>query len=133
MDHLLSNSSLYNIKLGKQKLKELKLMEHKGLFPCDELLLVFCDLYLVDIWVHHGMVYPVIYLGKSLGHNMDDNGWHLKLSNKAVKNYNRPTIHLQCISGIHFNPVFSRKKPQQLASLIVSKNVNGPGMEVKQT
>jgi hypothetical protein len=89
--HLLDNADKYNIKLDKEKRKWLNNMKRGGQVPCEQVLLAVCAVYGIEIWVHHGMVYPVIYKDERNG--------------KEVS-----IIHLQCISGIHFNPVVGKQK-----------------------
>ena len=57
----------------------------------------------MEIWVHHGMPYPVIF--------------------KPI-NESKNIMHVQCIAGIHFNPVTSRRRKGELSSLIRNKNIN---------
>ena len=52
--------------------------------------------------------------------------WYHQWSNKVSRDTDRPStkMHLQCISGIHFNPVFSRKGDEHIVHLVVDKNIN---------
>jgi len=62
---------------------------------------VTCVLYDVEIRVHHGAKWPVIY--------------------KVNQNDDYPVINLQCISGIHFNPLNDKNRTNILPD---NKNVN---------
>ena len=92
--HLISNVSKLNIEYSKGKLKEIKSIRHNGVLPCYEILVAASDLFKVEIHVHHGMQAPIIY--KS-GHS--DN--------------NTDVVHIQCLAGVHFNPVINRRNVEQ--------------------
>jgi hypothetical protein len=83
VDELLNNSSRYKLDLDRSSRKELRLMRQAGQLPSLDLLVVASRLFEVQIFVYFWATQPVIY-------QFD----------------NFPTIiHLQCISGIHFNPL----------------------------
>ena len=105
VEEVIVNSSKYGIKMDKDRKKQLTIMKQDGQLPCEAVLLVACKVFNIEVWVHHGMKYPVIY--KQGG-------------NKGVVN----TIHLQCISGVHFNPLYSKKKGTEGAIVSQGKNVN---------
>ena len=110
---LLENGSLFGAKLNKETSRLYKGMKKLGQLPCEQLFFVACRIYSVEIWVHHGMRSPVIYrLDKLEGGD-------------AVA-----IIHLQCISGIHFNPVFSRRNTKTLELLVREKNINNSGTKL---
>ena len=107
--HLANNHSKLKIQLDRQRLKLLKAMRHPGVLPCEEILMAVCDLYKVEIQVHHGMKWPVVYKTNE--------------TSESTK-----SIHLQCLSGIHFNPVVSRKNVKvpmkdKLINVIHTKNI----------
>ena len=90
VNHLTANLSKLKIKYDKNRLKEIRAIRHKGVLPCNEILIAVCDLYSVELQVHHGMESPILY--------------------KTDKVNNQPIIiHLQCLAGIHFNPVVNRR------------------------
>ena len=89
INHLLTNISKFNFKAGQIKTKEIRSMLIDDVMPCMEVLMAASDLFNVTIHVHHGMKYPLVYKSS-------------KLVPEAV------VIHLQCKSGIHFNPVAAR-------------------------
>ena len=53
----------------------------------DEILLAFNYIYRLEVWVHHGMVIPVIF------------------TLTESKNNPKCRVHLQCLGGVHYNPV----------------------------
>ena len=64
-------------------------MMNNGILPREEILFAISDLFSIKVMVHHGMVSPVLY--QFDGVTKDS-----------------PTIHLQCLNMIHFNPLFSK-------------------------
>ena len=100
---ILENSKLFNIKLNKENKKQFSIMKEDGQLPCNEMLLAACKLYNLEIWVHYGISSPIVY--------------------KIDSNSAQPIIHLQCLAGIHFNPVIS-KSSKSLNVVINEKNVN---------
>ncbi|XP_047740946.1 uncharacterized protein LOC125179330 [Hyalella azteca] len=109
VEHLLASPEKFKIKLDKLKRRQLKLMKNVGELPCEEIILAASDLYNVEIWVHHGMTSPVIYKSDNLTED-------------------HQIMHLQCISGIHYNPVEERNLPANKMSKvnIKLKNINQP-------
>ena len=108
--HLLANASKFNIKLSNNRKKEIKAMEYGGVLPCHEIFVSTSDFYNLEIRIHYGMSSPVVYK-----------------TNEA----NRKTriIHLQCLAGIHFNPVMCiRNKneniPDKNINIIYLNNIN---------
>jgi hypothetical protein len=80
---LLANAQKYNIALNRQSRKELKLMCLKDQLPSLDVLIAASRLFKIKIFVYFWSTQPVIY-------QFDDY---------------QNTIHLQCIGGIHFNPL----------------------------
>ena len=103
VDYLVENSKLFKIKLNKENKKQFKVMREDGQLPCQEILLAACKVFNVEIWVHYGISSPTIF--------------------KVNSNSNQPVIHLQCLAGIHFNPVVA-KSNKSLNLLIKEKNIN---------
>lgn len=86
---VLGNVVKYGIPDTKENKKAIKAMRIKGHLPREELLLAACHLYNIVIYVHHGMERPIVF----------------KRSRDSVTH----EVHLQCVSGVHYNPVISRK------------------------
>ena len=93
----------YNMKMDKDTKKLLHSMKNDGQLPCEAILLAACRVFSIEIWVYHGMKYPVVYTL--------DNG------------KSREKVCLQCVSGIHFNPLYGKCKDPAVVSLL-QKNVN---------
>jgi hypothetical protein len=87
VDELVAHPQRYKLKLDKTLRKEFKLMRCRGQLPALELLLSASRLYEVRIFVYFWIEQPVIY-------QFDD--------------YDS-VVHLQCVSGIHFNPLSELK------------------------
>ena len=83
VDDLLTHSSKYNIHLNRDSRKNLRLMRCPGQLPSLDVLLSVSRLFLVKVFVYFWSTDPVIY---------------------QVEDYPQ-VIHLQCVSGIHFNPL----------------------------
>jgi hypothetical protein len=83
VDELLINPTKYSIKLDRAGRKKLRLMRHKGQLPAFDILMAASRIYSVKIHVYFWAKTPVIY---------------------QFENYDQ-VIHLQCVSGIHFNPL----------------------------
>jgi len=116
---VLSKPQWFGIKLDKGKRKSLMVMRQAGCVPSDEIVLALAEVLQIEIWIHHGMNYPVIFSCKRQG--------HISLFPQL------PVVHLQCKSGIHFNPVVLRKGCPDLAALVKSKNVNRVHSESNDT
>ena len=88
VDYIMQHKDNIPIKFDKDELKRLRNMKHKGQIPAEYVLLALSLLYCVEIRVYHGMRSPIVY--KS---DVRDVG------------SGSPIVNLQCVSGIHFNPV----------------------------
>ena len=107
VDIFLQNHRKYGVKINRGQKKLIQAMKMPGCLPCETLFLVACDVFGIEIWVHHGMKMPVIYK-----------------SNEGRKNEERGMIlHLQCISGIHFNPVVCFSSREAMVNLVREKNI----------
>ena len=104
---LLDDHKKYGVKVNKGQKKILEAMKIPGCVPCEAVFLVACDVFGVEIWVHHGMKSPVIYRCESTGNEKKE-----------------LVLHLQCISGINFNPVVCCKSKETLVNLVREKNIN---------
>ena len=105
VEEISDNPRRYNIEIDKDRKKQLMIMKQDGQLPCEAVLLAVCKLFSIEVWVHHGMKYPVIY---KRGGNED-----------IVS-----TVHLQCVSGVHLNPFYSKGKGSEGAIVNQGKNVN---------
>jgi len=103
---LLNNSNQFGMKIDRENKKRITSMKYPGCVPCEEILLAVCELYRVDIWVHYGMKSPVVY----------------RCNRKATESDSLPILHLQCVSGVHFNPV--RKVKKDIDDSVDEKMVN---------
>jgi len=83
VDELLKNPSSYRLNLDRNSRKQFKLMRCSGQLPSMDVLLAASKLFKVKLYVYFWSEQPVVY---------------------QYENY--PTvIHLQCIGGVHFNPL----------------------------
>ena len=99
VDELLLHSEGFNIKLDKIDRKYVKLMRFQGQFPSLELLLVVSFLFKIKIFVYFWPSQPVVY---------------------QFEDYDT-VIHLQCISGIHFNPLIELRHysgPSEICTVV---------------
>ena len=85
VSEILSNFDLYKIKNIKENQQRFKMMS-PGQLPCSETLLEACK-FNIKIHVHHGMKSPILF---QCNHEIRD----------VVP------IHLQCVSLIHYNPLY---------------------------
>ena len=83
VDELQHNSEKCKIILDKQNRQQLKLMRFNGQLPSLDLLLAVSFIYKVRVFVYFYPGQPVVY---------------------QYEHYDS-VVHLQCISGIHFNPL----------------------------
>ena len=90
VDELSRNGKEYGIGNGKQIQRRLKVMKKPGQQPISEVMLAASKIYAVKLLVYYGMKSPVVFV-------YDD----------AEDKY---TIRLQCVSMIHFNPLYERKR-----------------------
>ena len=68
---------------------QLKLAKLPGQLPGEDFLQAFAYCYNLQLWIHHGVAMPIIYCKEG------DFG-----TDEPTKR-----CHLQCISGIHYNPL----------------------------
>ena len=90
IDLLAKDPTKYGLVRGKPVNKLLKLLRYPGQMPIPEVLVAFSEYFKVIVCVHFGGDKPVLYRGIS-----------------SISNHR---IHLQCLAGIHYNPV--RENPQ---------------------
>ena len=103
VNHLLQNSSRFNIKINRDNNKQYRAMLQPGQLPTENVFLVAADLLDSEIWVHYGMSSPIIY--------------------RPMKSDRSVVLHIQCLAGIHYNPVIARKNTD-LNQAIKTKNIN---------
>ena len=105
VDELLKHPEQFRLKSNKHLKRELKVMRFPGQLPCMEVLLAFSQLYKCSVMVHYGVDIPVVYTAIS------------------VREMDGPRVHLQCLAGVHFNPVIetgSYVSPCQSESLPIA-------------
>lgn len=90
VDNVSSKVDNYGIANTKDNKRALKLMRKKGNLPREELLLAASEVFNVITHVHHGMDKPVVFR-----------------SHRSTDQF--PVVHLQCLAGIHYNPVLDRR------------------------
>ena len=81
---LVDHPSRYKLKLDRESRKQLKLMQLPGQVPALEVLLAASFIFKVKVYVYFWGDEPIIY---------------------QYDNDLQRVVHLQCISGIHFNPL----------------------------
>ena len=89
VQQFLKDSTRLGFTLDKSARNRIKSMMCSNNTPALELLLAFSKLFNVEVWVHYGSTCPVVYC------------------DPTVQNAFR--IHLQCLGGVHFNPVLELK------------------------
>ena len=90
VEYILDNPGKFNLKLDKDTKKIIKSMRNEGVLPSETVLLAACCIFGFAVQVHHGMMSPILFKTQ-------------KIDDKCL------TLHLQCLAGVHFNPVASRK------------------------
>ena len=105
-NELLQQSECYGLQGDKMKKSLVKLSKLEGQPPPVEFFSAFSKIYGLQVWVHLGLAQPLIF---SVGDNVP-------CSDPAKR------VHLECISGIHYNPVAENKlfSPKQLCNDLVS-------------
>ena len=112
VDEVLSNPNRYGIKLNKNGRRALRLMRCSGQLPSFDLLMAASYLFSVQVHIYFWPKSPVIY-------QYDD----MKVDSERV-------VSIQCISGIHFNPLSPRirYKPPDVqscsVSMVITNNVD---------
>ena len=94
INELIEHPEKYKISKNKQERNKLKLMLNSNELPCSQALLAASQLYKIEIRVYHNIKTPVIY--------------------RATQENNQRIVNLQCISYIHFNPIFSYRKSKSV-------------------
>ena len=77
------------VTLSSSNMSTLKVLQMPGQLPGDEFFMAFVYLFDLQLWIHHGMSWPVIYCRER----------------ESIKGSGADRVHLQCVSGIHYNPV----------------------------
>ena len=108
VDELLAKPTLYPQRSGRSRLAHIKLMKIPGYMPSSNFLAAFANLYDFEVLVYSEMAQPVVY--KSLRHNLVNDSDLLR------------RVYLQCLSGIHYNPL----EPTRLFNPRVSQQEPDP-------
>ena len=87
VEKLVKNPAKYGLSREKFKTRQLSLMKIPGQIPCQEIITVFSDAFSTHVYVHYGPTLPLVYA-------------HSDSSNR---------VHLQCLAGIHYNPLHETK------------------------
>jgi hypothetical protein len=113
VDELINHPHVYNMKLNRSERKKLRLMRCSGQLPAIEILYAFCHLHKCVIYVHFGGSKPISYVPPSI-HAPDE----------------ASRVHLQCLSGIHYNPIMETSVYNHAAeSLESEENLVGDMIE----
>ena len=107
VDHVLQHPQKYGLKLTRDARRQWRAMRRPGQLPSETVLLAVAALYQVEIWVHHGGIVRVVYK-----------------TDESHQDIRQPKLHLQCVSGIHFNPIDSNRTDDELKELVDIKNIN---------
>ena len=107
VEQFLKDAERLGFSLTKLSRKHIKAMRYPGSVPALELLLAISSLFSVEVWVHFGPSNPVVF------------------HDPAVLNPFR--IHLQCLAGVHFNPLI------ELKSYLVPDNFALANRNLKKT
>ena len=118
VEQFLKDAERLGFSLTKSSRKQIKAMRYPGSLPALELLLAISSLFSVEVWVHFGSTNPIVF------------------QDPTVVNPSR--IHLQCLAGVHFNPLIELKNylvPDQfaLANRILTKKNRAEAPPVKDT
>ena len=89
VDKFVKDAERLGFSLTKVSRKQINAMRYSGSVPALELLLAASNLFSVEIWVHFGSTNPIVF------------------RDSAILNPFR--VHLQCLAGVHFNPVVELK------------------------
>ena len=97
VNEVLKNLELYASQSDRLSKNKIQLAALPGQLMGDWALRAFTKIYSLDVWVHHGIKYPII---------------HTSLENPSTDPSKR--VHLQCISGVHYNPLVENRFYQPL-------------------
>ena len=99
VDELLKHPERYKLEINRITKKQIELMRHRNQLPILEMLLAACSIFEIIIHLHFGSDQPLIYQS---------------YDTKRKENTSSPIIHMQCIGGIHFNPLIETRKYTQV-------------------
>ena len=88
-NEILNNPDKYSLRLDKSTRQKLKLAKLPGTLPPEEFFLAFRNYFNLQVWVHHGIPYPVV---------------HTNAGERATSEASH-RVHLRCSSGIHYDPM----------------------------
>ena len=89
VSEVLENIKQYRPTAKATDLKCFKAMRQPGIFPVNDVIVAASKIYSLRIWVHYGMSSPVVYC----------------FNTGKVEDLPCNRIHLQCVSGVHYNPL----------------------------
>ena len=92
IEELLRRPEEYNVTLNRDQRKQLRLMCLPGQLPCVEVLYAFGQQFKCCVVVHYGVGNGVNFISPQLRNHR-----------------NLPRVHLQCLAGVHYNPVVELK------------------------
>lgn len=107
VDYIIDNSKTLGLNLNKEIKKRVLLIKQTGQLPTEFVFSAVCNIFSVELWFYHGMTCPVIYKSKT-----------------SQVGGNSCILHIQCKSGIHFNPLLNCNDDRNLVNLIDAKNIN---------
>ena len=93
IDELRTSPTRYGLTLNRDTKRFLKLSELPGQLPLHEILLAVAYCYHLQVWVHHGIGKPVVYSKEGECATCDSSS----------------RLHLQCLSGVHYNPLYENR------------------------
>lgn len=109
---LLKKPEKYHLKLTKSLKQEVNLMQYDGQLMCHEAMLAFGHLFGCVVLVHYGGRSPIVYMPYSCS---------------DLRGQSR--VHLQCLAGVHFNPLHETEKytlPELLRSEMQTRSALQP-------
>ena len=111
VDELLKNTVEYGLGKGKQIRQRLKMMRNIGQQPIAEVLLAASKVYEVKILVYHGMTSPMSFACTDSPSNC--------------------ILRLQCVSLIHYDPLYERKKIENEEIKVKYMNTISPQVKLQ--
>ena len=88
VQELMRDTDGYFLRKDKTLSRRLKLMMEPGQLLCDEIMMAFAHLFKCIVFVHVGSNFPVLHVSPTSATSLES-----------------PRIHLQCLAGVHFNPL----------------------------
>ena len=116
VDEILRHPTKYKLKTEGRGRKLVQAMKSPGVLPCNQVILAASVLYTKRIYVHYGIDAPVVYVG-----------------DETVPRGRDHRIHLQCLGGIHYNPLIESGDYVDLGGEADETIWEPPGDEVKDS